>query len=128
MAWLWFGGLSAVLGGVLGVFANGAGVPVSYLQHTPFTSYLVPGLLLGIVIGGTQVIAAVLIHLKQAWGLPAAVVAGLGMICWIFAELALMREYSPLQVVYLVLGTGEMVLVLLALGLLAPLARRAEVT
>jgi hypothetical protein len=116
---LWFGALSAVAGGVLGIFANGAGVPLAYLQHTPFESYLVPGLLLGVVIGGTQLAAAVLLHRRHPYGLTAAAVAGFGMIVWIFVELAVISEFSPLQVVYLALGMAQVLLVLIALGLLA---------
>jgi hypothetical protein len=126
IVWLWFGAVSAVGGGFLGVFADGAGVPLAYLQHTPFTSYLVPGLLLGIVIGGTQLTAAVLLHRHNPYGLTAAVIAGLGMVVWIFVELAVISEYSPLQAIYLAVGVGEVVLVLLALGLLTPFRRPLE--
>jgi hypothetical protein len=120
IGWLWFGAISALAGGILGVVANGAGVPLGYLQDTPFASYLVPGLLLGIVIGGTQLIAALLLHWRHPYGLTAAAVAGFGMIVWIFVELAVISEYSPLQAIYLAVGVGELVLVLFALGLLRP--------
>ena len=120
---LWFGAVSAIGGGLLGVLTNGAGVPVSYLEHSPFSSYLVPGLLLGVVIGGTQCAAAILLSRRQRCGLTAAAVAGLGMIVWIFAELAIISEYSPLQVVYLALGIGELTLILFTLGLLTPFLR-----
>jgi hypothetical protein len=120
VVWLWFGALSATLGGALGVFANGAGVPLTYLKQTPFDSFLLPGLILGIVIGGTQLAAAILLQRRHPFGLVAAVIAGLGMIVWIFVELAMLSEYSPLQVVYLALGAGELVLVALTLGLMNP--------
>ncbi len=128
IVWLWFGAFSAISGGVLGVFANGAGVPLAYLQHTPFASYLVPGLLLGVVIGGTQFTAAILLHRGNRYGFSAAAVAGFGMIIWIFVELAVISEYSPLQAVYLAVGVGELLLVLLALGLLAPVVRGLQTT
>jgi hypothetical protein len=122
---LWFGVVSAVSGGILGVFANGAGVPLSYLQHTPFASYLIPGLVLGVVVGGTQLTAAILLHRAHPYGLPAAAAAGFGMIIWIFVELAVISEYSPLQAVYLAVGVSEVLLVLAALGLLAPRVDRS---
>jgi hypothetical protein len=119
VVWLWFGALSALAGGVLGVFANGAGVPLAYLHGTPFSSYLIPGLVLGVVIGGTQLAAAILLQRRHPYDLTAASVAGFGMIVWIFVELAVISEYSPLQALYLGVGMGELALVLLNLGLLA---------
>lgn len=123
---LYFGALSAIGGGVLGVVANGAGVPLEYLRGTPFTSYLIPGLILGVVIGGTQGLAAVTTQLQHPYSSIAATVAGVGMIIWIFVELAI-TGYSWLQTVYLALGVGEVLLVLVLLGVLSPRApvRRA---
>lgn len=114
---LYFGAVSAVAGGVLGVVANGAGVPLESLQGTPFTSYLIPGLILGVVIGGTQGLAAITTQRQDAYSHVAAAVAGFGMIIWIFVELAI-TGYSWLQAVYLALGVGELLLVLVLLGVL----------
>jgi hypothetical protein len=123
IVWLWFGALSAIVGGAFGVFANGAGVPLAYLLRTPFDSYLVPGLILGIVVGGTQLAGAILLQRRHSFGLIAAVIAGLVMIAWIFVELAMLSEYTPLQAIYLALGAGELVLVAVTLGLLATFRR-----
>lgn len=119
---LYFGALSALGGGVLGVVANGGGVPLEHLQGTPFASYLVPGLILGVVIGGSQTLAAVATQLRRPYGGIATSVAGFGMIIWIFVELAIIG-YSWLQTVYLVLGIGELALLLVLLGLLRPATR-----
>jgi hypothetical protein len=43
-----YGALSALAGAVLAVAANGAGVPLEYLANSPFPSYAVPGLILGV--------------------------------------------------------------------------------
>ena len=108
-------------GGVLGVFLNGAGVPLAYLENTPFTSYVAPGLILAVVVGGTQVSAAIgqLKRTNRSNALSA--VAGFGMLTWIFVELALMSEYSWLQAVYFAVGVAELALVFGLLGILAPL-------
>jgi hypothetical protein len=119
---LYFGALSAIGGGVLGVVANGAGVPLEYLRGTPFTSYLIPGLILGVVIGGTQGFAAISLQRRHPYSYIAATVAGFGMIIWIFVELVI-TGYSWLQAAYLALGVGELLLVLVLLGVLRPMAR-----
>jgi hypothetical protein len=115
-----FGAVSAVAGGVLGVAFNGAGVPLTYLSGTPFDSFVVPGLVLGILVGGTQTAAAVSVLRRGRWCLLLSSVAGSGMLIWIFVELAAMSEYSPLQTAYFALGGAELASVLLLLGVVRP--------
>lgn len=121
---LCFGAISAIGGGVLGVAANGAGVPLSYLDGTPFTSYLIPGLILGIVVGGTQGFAAIATQRHHAHSLLAATVAGFGMIIWIFVELAI-TGYFWLQAVYLGVGIAELGMALILLGVLEPASKKS---
>lgn len=115
-----FGAVSAVAGGVLGVVVNGAGVPLRYLEGSPFDSFVIPGLLLGVVVGGTQSVAALALVRRHRLALLGSAIAGVGMIVWIFVELAMMLEYSFLQTLYFALGLGEMLAVLGLLGLLSP--------
>lgn len=122
---LYFGAVSAVGGGVLGVVANGAGVPLDYLTNTPFRSYLVPGLLLGVVIGGTQGLAAIATQRAHPYARVMGAVAGFGMMIWIFVELAVISEYSWLQTVYFTLRVAELLLILVLLDVLSPAARVA---
>jgi hypothetical protein len=119
----YFGAISAIAGGVLGAAFNGVGMPLEYLTGTPFTSYLGPGLILGLVIGGTQGLAAVMTQRGHPYSRIAASVAGFGMIIWIFVELAVISEYSWLQTLYLALGIGELILVLVLSGVLTAVAR-----
>jgi len=117
VALLLFGAVSSFAGGVLGVFLDGAGVPLEYLAGTPFTTYLVPGLVLGIVVGGTQLVGAIALIRKRQTALLLSAVAGFGMLAWIFVEIAMIVEYSPLQTAYFVLGIGELMAVLALLGI-----------
>ncbi|MFB2557415.1 hypothetical protein [Herbiconiux liangxiaofengii] len=113
-----FGAVSAAGGCVLGVVFNGAGVPLAYLDGTPFPTFVLPGLILGIVIGGTQAAGAIAILRRHPRELAIAAAAGFGMIIWIFAELAIITEYSFLQTIYFALGIAELLLVLLITGVL----------
>ena len=112
-----FGALSAFLGAYLAIACNGAGVPVEHLTGSPFSSYLVPGLILGGVVGGTQLAAAVALLTKRRSAILLSAVAGFGMLIWIFAELAIIRQYSWLQAAYFALGGVELSLVLALLGM-----------
>ena len=113
-----FGALSAFTGAVLAIAANGAGVPLEYLANSPFRSYVVPGVILGVVVGGTQIAAATALLRKQRRALLLSAIAGFGMIIWIFAELAIIRQYSWLQSAYFALGAIELILVLCLLGII----------
>lgn len=117
---LTFGAASALAGGVLGVGFNGAGVPLSYLAATPFDSFVIPGLILGLVVGGTQLAGAIAVARRARWSLLLASIAGAGMLIWIFVELAAMTEYSPLQTIYFGLGGAELAAVFILLGVLRP--------
>jgi hypothetical protein len=112
----WFNLVSAV-GGALGlIFANGMGMPLTWLDGTPFGSFLVPGLILLLVVGGTQANAVLLQHLRHPWYLAAAAVAGFGMVIWIFVEVAILPGYSVLHTIYFSTGVLQLIGVLLCLG------------
>lgn len=112
----WFQALSCLIGAVLGVLFDGAGVPHAWLEGTPFDSFVIPALILGVVVGGAQALAVAAQHarLRIAPGMHAA--AGLVMMTWIFAEIAILRVWSPLQGVYFATGLVQVALAVLALG------------
>lgn len=113
----WFGAVSAFAGAVLAIALKGSGVPLEHLVHSPFTSYVWPGLILGVVVGGTQLSAAMALLRKRRLALLLSATAGFGMVIWIFIELAMLQQYSWLQTVYFFLGVQELILVLLLLGI-----------
>lgn len=110
-----FNALSAVGGGVGLVFANGLGMPSALLAETPFPDFVIPGLILMFVVGGTQLTAAGLQWYGNRWWLVAAAVAGAGMIIWIFVEVAMLPGYSFLHTVYFASGLCQLTLVFLLL-------------
>ena len=120
-----FGAVSSFAGAVIAIAANGGGMPLAYLEGSPFDSYLVPGLVLGLIVGGTQLAGAVGLVLRRNWALLASAVAGFGMLIWIFVEIAMIRQYSVLQTAYFALGGLEIILVLGMLGLVPKLVSGA---
>lgn len=116
VALLIFNAVSSFSGAVLAIVFNGAGVPPEHLADTWFPSFLAPGLILGIIVGGTHAAAAVALLTRRHWALLAAAVAGFAMLIWIFTELAIIG-YSWLQSVYFGFGVLELILVLALLGI-----------
>ena len=116
-------GLTAVAGGLALFIAaltstSGGGVTPdrSYLGGSPFTSYVVPGLVLAVIVRGTHILASILTGRGSQAGPFAAAVAGFGLLIWIFVQMMFI-PFSPLQAAYFVAGLGELGLVLLGLGL-----------
>jgi hypothetical protein len=98
-----FNAVSAFGGGV-GLVTGTLPIPVALLRHTPFESYVVPGLFLGVIIGGSALAGAValLTHAPRSRLVIAA--AGVVMVGWIVGETILIRGFSWLQGLYLLTG------------------------
>jgi hypothetical protein len=78
--------------GVL-IEAGGRGrFPLEWLQHTPFSDYTIPALILAIVVGGSSLIAAVTIFTGREESILASLVAGLIMAGYIIVEVVTLRQ------------------------------------
>lgn len=95
-----------------------------YLEGTPFRSFLVPGLILGGIVGGTQLVATIALSRRRRSALLWTAIAAFGMLLWIFVELAMLQHYSWLQTVYFAFGVVELVLVLALLGIVPRMMER----
>lgn len=98
-----FVGVGAVVGGI-GVATSGIGLPLGWLEGSPFRSYVVPGLVLLVVVGGSQFAAATAVWRRREWGTAASLVAGLILVGWISVQVVIIGLRSWLQPFYLVVG------------------------
>lgn len=103
-----FTGATAV-GGGLGLVRSPLGSPslppVSLLEHSPFHSFLIPGLLLLlVVVGGGNLVAALLEARRFRGSELVALGAGGALMVWIVTQWAMLRTLSWLHLVYLALG------------------------
>lgn len=119
-----FNALSSFVGGVGVVVTNGLGMPMSQLGGA-FDSFLIPGIVLFVVVGGTQLIAGVLLLRRRESGLLWSAIAGFGMVIWIFVEVMIIGGGAWLQTLYFVTGLAQVVLVVALLGVVAWLPREA---
>lgn len=103
-----FTGITAVGGGLALATSRGDvnGPPLELLEHTPFKSFLVPGLLLLLVIGLGSLAAAALEARRIEKSEVAVSVAGAGLMVWIITQLALIRTVSWLQLLYFIVGAA----------------------
>jgi len=118
------GGLALMLGALMPDLSTIITPPAEYLEGSPFSSYLVPGLVLALVLGGANAIAFVLLMQRRPSALFAAATAGYAALIWIFVQMMII-PFSVLQAVYFMAGAVELGLVLLLLGLL-PITSRPK--
>ena len=113
------GGIALVAGSVDPAWASVLTPPMSYLDGSPFRSYLIPGLLLIVVVAGVHAAGFFATIADSSWQLPAAAAGGFACIIWIFVQMVYI-PFSLLQAVYVAVGCLELGLTLLALEILHP--------
>jgi len=121
-----FNVLSAAAGG-WGLTSGGlvqVGLPLSLLDNSPFETYLWPGVILIVFVGGPQALALWLQVGRRTRATGMQAVAGCAMQIRIFVELAIVGGYSVLHGIYFVTGLVQLVLVVALLDVLPGAVRR----
>ncbi len=108
-----------IIGLVVGVLALGGGVyalagarsvPREWLKGSPFKSYLVPGIVLFVVVGGSMLVAAGLLLGGQSAARLVSLEAGVVLLGWIAAQVTVMGYRSWMQPVLFAVGLAVVVL------------------
>jgi hypothetical protein len=102
-ALLIFNGMSALYGGLnLVVYPNGnsLGLPLDWLEHSPFENYFIPGLILFTLIGLSSLFICVAILLDSKKYALLILIQGTILAAWIVVQIIMIRFESYLQLVY----------------------------
>jgi hypothetical protein len=92
---LLMGFVALTCGGLLMV--NGLGMPQSTLDQSPFDDFLIPGMTLALIVGGSLLISARLIWIKHQLAQLFSVLAGWILLGWIVIESLMVPDGRPLQ-------------------------------
>lgn len=109
-----FIGITAIAGG-LKLISNPGGIPdfpVEWLSNSPFTNYFIPGLILLIVIGFGNVVAAMFTFLQKRYFGGIAALSGISLILYMTTEVWFVGLRNFLQPLYFIFG-----IIVLTLGL-----------
>ncbi len=87
-------------------------MPVTLLAGSPFSDFLIPGLVLFFVVGGSNIAGGILAMSGHRRGAQASPVAGVVLIGWISTQMALLGYLHPIQLVYF--GLGVLIVILAA--------------
>lgn len=112
-----FTGLTAAVGGVelvlwpIGAFWEPP-LELTLLQYSPFRDFFLPGLLLFSAVGVLNLLSGWLALRRQRFGELVAFAGGSSLTIWILSQIVLLRNFSWLQPLYLVVGFLSMALAL----------------
>jgi hypothetical protein len=107
-----FIGIGAVAGGlslVLDPSGRNLGTPIELLEKTPFTTFLVPGIVLFIVNGLGSFAGGVASFVKHRYAGELAMALGVFLVVWIVVQVYWMEPHW-LHALYFALGILEVVL------------------
>jgi hypothetical protein len=96
------------LGGMTYALGGAEGVDRAWLDGSPFHDYVVPGLILGLVVGGSQLAAAVMVWRRSAHARLAADCAAAILTLWIIVQVAILGFVSALQPIVLAYAIGQL--------------------
>ncbi len=88
--------LNAFAGGYFGI-TGAEGVPVEWLEGSAFSSYLIPGLILFVIVGGAAALAAVAVFARNPRGFDLAKIAGWILVTWLITQIVIIGLVSWLQ-------------------------------
>ena len=107
-----FIGLTAIAGGFR-LVSNPNGIPdfpIEWLNHSPFSNYLIPGLILLILIGFGNVAAGTVSFLSKRYSGSMAALFGTFLIFYMTIEIWFVGVRNFLQPLYLMLGILVLIL------------------
>lgn len=108
-ALLLFNGIGALYGGwSLMAYPDGSDLqmPMEWLERTPFSNYLIPGIILFIANGLCSIFVFAMLlfnHKKASWLVMAQ---GVILVGWIVVQILLVQKFHPLQLILGVVGIG----------------------
>ncbi len=110
---LLFTALNAMVAGALFVLdpsGGTMGMEVSYLDSSPFRTYLIPGMVLFFVNGVMNIVAAIATLRDYCKDSRFVVLQGVLLVGWILAQVWMVRDINLLHVIMFVVGVTLVIL------------------
>lgn len=107
---LLFNGIGAIYGGYLFMAAPDGSLmhmPLSFLDHSPFTSFLIPGIILIVFNGLFSLVTCVSLILNTKHYALMIVMQGIILLIWITVQIGMIRSYDAvLHTTFLAVGAA----------------------
>jgi hypothetical protein len=105
--------VTAIVSGMLLIISPDGRIiplPLDLLTDTPFRNYLLPGIILAGIVGGTNLLAVYYNLKKHPRRYGWAITGGAVLVGWILAQITLVRTLNWLQFAYI--STGVLVILI----------------
>jgi len=101
-----FVGIGAMVGGLVAIIdpKEPFGMSVEFLKNSPFTNYLVPGIILFTIIGFGNVISAFLFHFKLRFQGYISSIFSWALVIWIVVQCIMLNAIAFLHVLFFFIG------------------------
>lgn len=112
-----FVGIGAMAGGLAAITnpQNPLGAPVTLLKNSPFSNFLIPGIILFAVIGLGNVMCAFLFRFKSKYQGYISSVFSWALVIWIIVQCIMLRTVAFLHVIFFAIGFIQAVLSMIIL-------------
>jgi hypothetical protein len=112
-----FVGLGAMGGGMMAILNPQApgGMPTDALKNSPFSNYLIPGIILFTVIGLGNVISALVIYFRPRFHGYVSSIFSWALVIWIIVQCIMLNSVVYLHVIFFMIGLVEAVLAMIIL-------------
>ncbi len=107
-----FVGIGAMAGGLAAILnpQEPMGAPIELLQNSPFSNFLIPGIILFTVIGLGNVISAITLRLRFKFQGYVSVVFSGALVIWIIVQCIMINSIVFLHVLFFIIGLIQSVL------------------
>jgi len=112
-----FVGLGALFGGLAAIINpwNPLGMPVEALKYSPFSNFLIPGIILFVVIGLGNIVSAYVFRFKSSFQGHISGVFGWALVIWIVVQCIMLHAVAFLHVLYFIIGLIQVALSIIIL-------------
>lgn len=113
----WFVGIGAVAGGLAAIINphEPLGMPVEALRNSPFSDFLIPGIILFAVIGLGNIFSALMFRLKSRFQGYISSVFSWALAIWIVVQCIMLNAIVFLHILFFIIGLIEAVLSMIIL-------------
>lgn len=107
-----FVGVGALVGGGAAIInpMQPLGMPIEPLKNSPFTNYLIPGIILFMILGVGNIYSAFMIHYKSKFQGYISSVFSCALVIWIVVQCLMLNAIAFLHVLFFSIGLIEVIL------------------
>lgn len=109
-----FVGIGAMVGGMMAILHPHSPFGIT-LKNSPFTSFLIPGIILFTVIGLGNIISALVIYYKPWFHGYVSSVFGWALVIWIVVQCIMLDSVVALHVIFFIIGVIQGTLAMIIL-------------